>query len=140
MIVHVSDQRLEPHCLGACLHPSVQLGLSRRLRHERLRFAPVHDVEAPMHEDPATGAPPVRRVARPVCTAVGRQHSLTRPGTCTRTPLLEQPVKNRPIHFSLDTSRTVGLDVNLQHSLAPNCELVLSMARKFVRVPGTDSS
>ena len=75
---------LEPHCLGACLHQRVQLRLSRTWRNERLRFAPALDV-APVYENPATGAPSVRRVSGPSVHRCRPSASLSRPGTCTRT-------------------------------------------------------
>ena len=51
-------------------------------------------------------------------------HSYTRLG---------QLAKNRSVRFSLDQSRTVGLDSGLQQSLAPNCSLIRSWAKKFAR-------
>ena len=46
---------------------------------------------------------------------------------------LGQPAKNLRIRFSMDQSRTVGLDIDLQHFLAPNCKSIRSTAKKFAR-------
>ena len=100
---------------------------------ERLRLAPALDVVIPVQEISASGAPSVRRVARPACIAVDRQQPLLVLELVHGTTSLRQPAKNRPIRSSLHQSRTVGLVIDLQHSFAPNCKSILSMARKFER-------
>ena len=128
VVPSLGSQELEPHGLGACLHHSMQLGHSRNWRNERLRVAPAVHVAAPAREHSATGAPSVRRVACPVCIAVRRQHPLL----VLELVLVHQPrtTKNRPIRFSVDQSRTVGLDIDLQHALAPNGKSILSVGQE----------
>ena len=47
---------------------------------------------------------------------------------------LGQPANNQHIRFRVDQSRTVGLDIDLQHALAPNrSKSIRSTAMKFAR-------
>ena len=50
-----------------------------------------------------------------------------------------EPAKNLHIRFCLDQCRTVGLDTDLQHSLALNCKSIRSVARSLLERTRTDT-